>query len=116
MCADSQNLLPEFSPKVRIQPRTYAVILQFIPCTGQFDPSADSHLHKIEIENDILPNSITFASWCKFLEKRSPIQKTATLKVLCTSPEAANLFITGHIRVDDHIKNMVILTTPVLAS
>ena len=103
MCADNQNLLLGFSPKARFRPRTYAVILRFVPCTGQFDPSAEAHLREIEAENDIPPNSIASASRCKRPEKRSPGQKTATLKVLCTNPEAANLFITGHIRVEDHI-------------
>ena len=103
ICASNLALLAEFSPKAHICPRTYAIILRFVPCDGLFNPSLESHLREVKIEINLPPNSIVSASWCKRPEKRSPNQKTATLKVLCASPEAANRFITGRIRVNDHL-------------
>ena len=77
--------------------------MRFVPCSGQFDPDNEVHLREVEVENNIPPKSIASAVWCKCPEKRSPNQKTATPKVLCTNPETANLFITGRIRIDDHL-------------
>ena len=103
ICADKLELLSKFNLKARICPRPYAIIMRFVPCSSQFDPGNDAHLREVEVENDIPPNSITLATWCKHLENRSPNQKSATLKVMCTSPESANLFITGRIQIDDHL-------------
>ena len=105
ICSNNPNLLAEFSPKARICPRTYAVILHFVPCSGLFDPSLEAHLREVEVENNLPPNSIVSATWCKRPEKRSPNQKMANLKVFCANPEAANMFITGRIHVDDHLVN-----------
>ena len=106
ICSSNPDLLAKFSPKACIRLRTYTVILRFMPCSGLFDPSLETHLQEVEAKNDLPPNSIVSATWCKHPEKRSPNQKTATLKVFCTNPEAANMFITGHIRVDDHLVNV----------
>jgi hypothetical protein len=106
LCADNANLLAEINPKARIRPRTFATIFHCIPCKGQFDPSISDHLRNIERENDLPANSIVSASWCKHPEKRSPNQTTATLKVMCSNPESANLLITGRIRVDDNLINV----------
>ena len=101
---DKNNfLLRKLNPKVRIRPRTYAVIFRFIPCNGPIDPSSDEHLRNIEIENDLPGNSIIAASWCKHPDRRSPNQTTATLKVACSSPDMANQMLTGRIRIDDHL-------------
>ena len=95
---DKNNfLLKELSPKARIRPRAYTVIFRFVPCGGSFDPSLEEHLCNIEKENDLQPNSISAASWCKHPEKRSPGQTTATLKVACSNPDVANHLITGRI-------------------
>ena len=87
-----QTCLPNSAPKpTYVRPRTYTIILHFVPCSGLFDPSLEAHLREVEVENDLPVNSIVSTSWCKRPEKRSPNQK------------AANMFITGRIRVDDHL-------------
>ena len=106
MCAGYPELLAEVNPKARICPRTYATIFRFVPCTGQFDPGVAEHLRDLERDNDLPPDSISSASWCKRPEKRSPNQKTATLKVNCANPTSANLLITGRIRVADQLVNV----------
>ena len=93
----------KLNPKAHIRPRTYAVIFRFVPCNGPFDPSSDEHLCNIENENDLPANSITAASWCKHPDRRSPNQTTATLKVACSNPDAANQMLTGHICINDHL-------------
>ena len=103
ICANNPNLLAEFSPKAHIRPRTYAIVLHFVPCSGLFDPSLKAHLREVEVKNNLPANSIISASRCKCPEKRSPNQKMANLKVFCANPKAANMFITGCIRVDDHL-------------
>ena len=103
ICSNNPNLLVKFSPKAHIRPWTYAIILHFMLCDGLFDPSLEAHLWEVKIENDLPPNSIVSASWCKHPEKRLPNQKTATLKVLCANPKAANTLITGCIHVNDHL-------------
>jgi hypothetical protein len=103
LCDKNTFLLAEISPKARIRPRTFSVIFRFVPCQGQFDPSNSAHLRNIERENDLADGSIASASWCKRPDKRSTNQSTATLKVACSSPEAANLLLTGRIRVEDHL-------------
>jgi hypothetical protein len=105
MCADHPDLLVEINSKARICPRTYTIILRFVPCTGHFDPSNTEHLRDVERDNDLPPGSISSASWCKRPEKRSPNQKSATLKVQCSNPTSANLLITGRIRVADQLVN-----------
>ncbi|KAI9452458.1 hypothetical protein F5148DRAFT_966344, partial [Russula earlei] len=86
-------------------PCTFSVIFHFIPSQGQFDPCISEHLHNIEQDNDLPTGSIASASWCKCLEKRSPGQFMATLKVTCSSLEAANHLLTGCIHVEDHLTN-----------
>ena len=97
MLEKNDFLLKELSPKAHIRPRAYSVILRFVPCNGSFDPSNDKHLHNIEEENNLQVGSITAASWCKCPDRRSPGQTTATLKVACANPDAANRLITGRI-------------------
>ena len=106
ICTNKPELLAEFSHKAHIRPCTYAIILCFVPCSGQFNPSNAVYLREVKFENDILPNYIALAVWCKHPDKRSSNQKTATLKVLYANPEAANLFITGQICINDHLVNV----------
>lgn len=103
ICASKPELLAKFNHKAHIRLHTYTVIMRFVPCSGQFDPSNAAHLREAEAKNDIPPDSIVSAVWCKRPDKRSPNQKTVMLKVLCASPEAANLLLTGQIRIDDHL-------------
>jgi hypothetical protein len=65
ICVKNTSLLTKINPKARIRPRTYAVILRFVLCQGQFNPSIDDHLRTIKRENDLAEGSISAASWCK---------------------------------------------------
>ena len=103
MVAKNDFLLKGLSPKAQIRLRAYAVIFRFIPCHGSFNPNNEEHLRNVEKENDLPANSISAASWCKHPDRRSPGQTTATLNVACSNPDAANLLLTGRIRVDDHL-------------
>jgi hypothetical protein len=106
LCDDTPGLLARLSPNARIRPRTYPVIFRFVPCSGLFDPSNAQHLRDLEIENDLSPNSISSAEWCKKPEKRSPGQATANLKVHCASAESANRVLQERIRVDGNLVNV----------
>ena len=103
LCDNNSFLLKEIGLKARIRPCTFPIIF---PCQGQFDPTNSSHLHNIEQENDPVDGSIVSTSWCKRLEKRSPNQSTATLKVACLNLETANKLLTGRICVEDHLVNV----------
>ena len=96
-------LLNEINQKAEIHPRVYLVIFRFVPCNRGFDPSDDDHLHSIERDNDLPAHSISAVSWCKCLDKCSPNQAMATLKVACTNPDTANRLLTGRIRVVNHL-------------
>ena len=65
ICDKNASLLREVSPRARIRPQSYAVIFRFVPCKGPFDPNSEEHIRNIEKENDLNPNSIISASWCK---------------------------------------------------
>ena len=103
MVEKNDFLLKELSPRAKIHPRAYTVIFRFVPCDGSFDPSNEDHLRDIEKENDLQANSISAASWCKFPDRRSPGQTTATFKVACSNPDAANWLLPGRICVNDHL-------------
>jgi hypothetical protein len=106
LCNETPDLLTKLSPNTRICPRMYPVIFKFVPCNGNFDPADEKHLRELEEENDLTPNSIALAEWCKKPEKRSPNQQTANLKVQCTSAEAANRLLQEHIRLDGNLVNV----------
>ena len=106
MCTSYPKLLVETNSKAHICPHTYTTIFCFVPCSGQFDPGNAEHLQKLECDNDLPSESISSASRCKHLEKRSSNQKTATLKVICVNSTSANLLITGCIWVADQLVNV----------
>jgi hypothetical protein len=106
LCEDAPDLLASLSPNAQIRLRTYPVIFKFVPCNGAFDPSNLQHLRELEQENDLKPNSIISASWCKRPEKRSPGQSTANLKVQCLNAEAANCVLKERIRVAGNLVNV----------
>src|ERR1700722_14901156 len=106
LCDNTPDLLAKLSPNAQIRLRTYPVIFKFVPCIGTFDPSNAQHLRGLEKENDLGPNSISTAEWCKKPEKRSPGQSTANLKVHCASAESANRILQERIRVDGNLVNV----------
>jgi hypothetical protein len=101
-CED-HNLLLCICQSARIRPRTFPVILRFVPCDGSFDPNNRDHLRKVESENDLPQSSISSAAWCKRPELRSPNQFTANLKVRCASADAANQLLRDRIRVEGNL-------------
>ncbi|KAF8815312.1 hypothetical protein BYT27DRAFT_7080241, partial [Phlegmacium glaucopus] len=86
---------PDFLPShlgssAAIKTKGYNVIFKFVPCTGNFDPKDANCISDLESSNNLLPGSISSATWLKRTDRRSPNQKVATLKVVCSSPETAN--------------------------
>ena len=106
LCNEMPGLLAKLSPNAQIRLRTFPVIFKFVPCNGIFDPANKQHLRDLEEENDLAPNSIASADWCKKPEKRSPSQSTANLKVQCSSAEAANRMLQERIRLDSNLINV----------
>jgi hypothetical protein len=104
--SNTELLVNSLGPNAHIKPRNYPIIFCFVPCDGSFDPSSDNHLREMEIENNLEPNAIASASWCKHPENRSPNQTSATLKVMCANPETANHLLKEQIRVSDHLVNV----------
>ena len=103
ICEDDAAKLKSLYPGARIKPRTYTVILRFVPCTGDFNPYVLEHLRDFEKDNGLQPNSVVSASWCKRPENRAPNQTMANLKVMCANPETGNLLLSQCIRVEEHI-------------
>ena len=103
ICEDDATKLKSLYPGARIKPRTYTVILLFVPCAGDFNPYVLEHLRDFEKANGLEPNSVVSVSWCKHLENRAPNQTTANLKVMCVNPETGNLLLSQRIRVEEHI-------------
>ena len=63
---------------------------KFIPCDGTFTPEDKEQLRAIEEEHKLESGSILSASWIKKPKHRSPNQKTANIKVICSSHIMAN--------------------------
>ncbi|KAF5375541.1 hypothetical protein D9615_009144 [Tricholomella constricta] len=89
----------------RIKAKAYNLVFRFVPCGAFFDPSDRDHLNIIEDDNDLPSGSILSASWLKRPDRRSPKQTVASLKVVCSTAEAANrmlqerIFVAGHLVV-----------------
>jgi hypothetical protein len=94
--------------KTRVLTRTYAVIARFVPVT--FKPTA-TNLKLVEDDLSLPNSSIEEAVWIKHPSKHSKVQKYANLKILCSTPEAANTLITrptyilgSHLSIQKDIK------------
>ncbi|KAF5378885.1 hypothetical protein D9615_006982 [Tricholomella constricta] len=89
----------------RIKAKAYNLVFRFVPCGSFFDPSDRDHLNVIEDDNDLPSGAILSASWLKRPDRRSPKQTVASLKVVCSTAEAANrllqerIFVAGHLVV-----------------
>lgn len=88
-CAE-KNLLTRICSTAKIQTRSYRLVLKFVPCDGSFSPEDTSQLRAIETEHKLEEGTILAASWIKKPERRSPNQKTANVKLICSSPVTAN--------------------------
>ena len=90
---NKKDLLPHICSTAKGQPQPYRLVLKFIPCNGSFSPANEDHLHSLEVDHGIEEGSIIAASWIKKPELRSPNQRTANVKVLCSMPQAANCLL-----------------------
>ena len=90
----NNNLLRQICSTVKIQPHTYQVVIKFVPCDGSFSPKDNTQLCAIEAEHNLDKGAIVAAMWIKEPERHSPGQKTANVKVLCATPNAANRLLT----------------------
>ena len=102
-CSDFDLLTSSLGVSARVKDKAYNLVFRFVPCQSSFDPSDPDHISAIETENGLEPGSITSASWIKNPERRSPNQHVASLKVVCSSPEAANHLIRERVYVAGHI-------------
>ena len=87
---NEKDLLSCICSTTKVQPQPYRLVLKFVPCDGSFSPANEDHLHSLEVDHRIKEGSIITASWIKKLELRSPNQRMANVKVLCSMPQAAN--------------------------
>src|SRR5260370_42285093 len=76
--------------ETRVLGRTYPVVARFVPTA--FDRTPNS-IKKLEDEMGLQNGSIRDSLWIKNLSKRVPNQQFANLKILCATPEAANILI-----------------------
>ena len=84
------DFLSNICSTATIQPRTYRLIMKFVPCDGSFAPDNEEQLRDIETDHDLENGSLISASWIKKPERRSPNQKTAHVKLICATAAAAN--------------------------
>jgi hypothetical protein len=93
--ADGVNrveLCSALSEGVAFRDRTYNVIVFNSPLN--LVPENEAHVAEIQEVNDLGDNDIAQISWAKPVNRRTPHQRTAHLKMFFSSPEAANQAIT----------------------
>ena len=86
----NRNLLIKICTSAKIQPGMYRIMMKFVPYNGTFSPKDDTHLHIVELNHNLKHSSILSASWIKKPKHCTPNQKTANIKVICSSPQTAN--------------------------
>jgi len=93
MCTHPKRILGKILKcPVKVLTRTYIVIARFVPITFDTSPASLKELEEV-ME---LPNgTIQEACWIKHPSKRAVHQRYANLKILCTTPEGANVLING---------------------
>jgi len=100
---DSLLIQTLFGATARFKPKSYELIIKFVPCNGSFSPSDRSHLDTIERDNNLPNNSIISASWIKPLDRRRLNQAFAHLKLSCSSRTAANTLLREKIYIDGRV-------------
>ena len=95
-CRDN-NLLKQICNTVKIQQRTYRVVMKFVPCNGSFSSEDKAQLCTIEAKHKLDKGVIVVTSWIKKPERQSPRQKTANVKVLCATPSVAKRLLMEHV-------------------
>jgi len=81
-------LLTHLGQTTNIKAKRYNLVFKSVPCTGDFNPTDTNCLTTIETNNNLPTGTIKSATWLKRLDLLSPNQKTASLKVSCTTPES----------------------------
>ena len=95
-CKDN-NLLACICPSAKILPHTYQLVMKIILCDGTFAPEDEDQLHAIEADHKLEEGTIISAAWIKKPELHSPNQKTANVKVICSSLVTANQLLLGRV-------------------
>ncbi|KAG6876268.1 hypothetical protein C0993_004595 [Termitomyces sp. T159_Od127] len=91
-----------FGSTAKVIDKAHSLIVRFIPCKGEFDPSSPTDLTAFENKNNLPVGSVMVVTWLKKAENRSASQTLASIKMLCKTAEAANtllherIFIAGH--------------------
>ena len=102
-CSEFNLLTSYLGRAAHVKDKAYNLVFRFVPCQGNFDPYDLDHIATIETENGLDAGSIASASWLKKPEWRSPNQHVASLKITCSSPEAANHLLHEQIYVAGHV-------------
>jgi hypothetical protein len=82
------NFLGKLHPSASIKPRTFQIVVQFIPLT--FRPDRDTDIRELEEVNGLEKGDILQARWIKPASRRSPSQTCGHAILSLTSPQAAN--------------------------
>jgi len=92
-----------FHPGCFFHDRPYPLIIRFVPLSVDL---SDETLRDLEAAHDLPPESLREAAWIKDPKRRSPRQEVANIKVVCSTPEAANKLLTSVVRLGDRIVNV----------
>lgn len=89
----------------KFKAKPHNLIIRFVPCTGEFNPSDPTHLRDIENDVGLPPETILSAAWLKPPSRRGAKQTLASIKMACSDADTANtliqerVFIAGHLVV-----------------
>ena len=87
------DFLGRFAPDATLEPRTYSLVVQFVPL--QFRPDDKARLRDIE-ETNVLPrNAILHARWIKPAYRRALDQTCGHVLAVMTRSEDANSVLTN---------------------
>jgi hypothetical protein len=96
-----KQFLEMFDTHATYKPRTYPVVLKFIPIPYNIeDPD---NLRELEESSGCKSGDIAYAKWIKPPERRRQAQKHAHAKIYCISPDVANHLITSIVRVNGKV-------------
>jgi hypothetical protein len=84
--------LDKLHPAALIKPRTFQVVVQFVPLT--FHPDRETDLREIEEVNGIAKDDVLRARWLKPAARRKPTQTCGHIIVSFLSPQSANKALT----------------------
>lgn len=105
-CSSTDLVTKHFGTSAKVKAKHFNLIIRFVPCDGTFDPADPTHLTEFEKENSLKPGDVASATWIKKVDRRAPGQKVASIKLACTTPEAANKLLQGRIYVSNYSVNV----------